>query len=70
MSEVVPRFAKFCFDTFSLHRLSAEAYANNPAPARFGKGRFRLEGRLRKHVVQRRKILDSLSTRGRYSLFL
>ena len=61
MSEVVPAFAKYCFENFSFHRLYAEAYANNPASARvLEKAGFVLEGRLRNNVVKDGEILDSL----------
>ena len=61
MSEVVPAFVKYCFEKFPLHRLYAEAYANNPASARvLEKADFVLEGRLRKNVVKDGKVLDSL----------
>ena len=61
MSEVIPAFAEYCFENFSLHRLYAEAYANNPASARvLEKAGFVLEGRLRKNVVKDAQILDSL----------
>ncbi|MFN2541079.1 MAG: GNAT family N-acetyltransferase [Chthoniobacterales bacterium] len=61
MSEVVPVFVKYCFENFPLHRLYAEAYANNPSSARvLEKADFVLEGRLRKNVVKDGKVLDSL----------
>jgi RimJ/RimL family protein N-acetyltransferase len=51
----------YCFKKFPLHRVYAEAYANNPASARvLEKAGFVLEGRLLKNVVKDGKILDSL----------
>jgi ribosomal-protein-alanine N-acetyltransferase len=61
MSEVVGAFTEFCFNNFSLQRLCAEVYANNPASARvLEKAGFVLEGRLRKNVIKDGKTLDSL----------
>jgi [ribosomal protein S5]-alanine N-acetyltransferase len=61
MTEVVPAFVDYCFDHFSLHRIYAESYSNNPASARvLEKAGFVLEGRLRKNVVKDGKVLDSL----------
>lgn len=61
MSEVVPAFVDYCFEKFSLHRMFARAYANNPASARvLEKAGFVLEGRLRKNVIKDGQILDSL----------
>ena len=61
MSEVVPAFVDYCFEKFSLVRMFAAAYANNPASARvLEKAGFVLEGRLRKNVLKDGQILDSL----------
>jgi ribosomal-protein-alanine N-acetyltransferase len=61
MSEVVAAFTQFCFNNFSLHRLHAELYANNPASARvLEKNGFVFEGRLRNKVFKDGQILDSL----------
>jgi [ribosomal protein S5]-alanine N-acetyltransferase len=61
MSEAVPAFVNYCFKNFPLHRIYAEAYANNPASARvLEKAGFVLEGRLRKNVVKDGEVLDSL----------
>ena len=61
MSEVVPAFVNYCFEKFSLTRMFAAAYANNPASARvLEKSGFTREGRLRKNVIKDGKILDSL----------
>jgi [ribosomal protein S5]-alanine N-acetyltransferase len=61
MSEVVPAFANYCFEKFSLNRMFASAYANNPASARvLEKSGFVFEGRLRKNVIKDGQILDSL----------
>jgi ribosomal-protein-alanine N-acetyltransferase len=61
MTEAVSEFVNYCFKKFPLHRVYAEAYANNPASARvLEKAGFVLEGRLRKNVVKDGKILDSL----------
>jgi ribosomal-protein-alanine N-acetyltransferase len=61
MSEVVPAFVNYCFEKFSLRRIFAAAYSNNPASARvLEKAGFVLEGRLRNNVIKDGKILDSL----------
>jgi [ribosomal protein S5]-alanine N-acetyltransferase len=61
MSEVVPAFVNYCFEKFSLHRISAQTYSSNPASARvLEKAGFVLEGRLRKNVFKDGQILDSL----------
>jgi len=61
MSQVVPAFVNYCFKKFSLTRMFASAYANNPASARvLEKAGFVFEGRLRKNVVKDGQILDSL----------
>ena len=61
MSEIVPAFVNYCFEEFSLNRIFAEAYSNNPASARvLEKAGFVFEGRLRKNVVKDGQILDSL----------
>ena len=61
MSEVVPAFVNYCFKKFSLRRIFAAAYSNNPASARvLEKAGFILEGRLQNNVIKDGKILDSL----------
>ena len=61
MSEAVAAFMDFCFDNFSLRRIYAEAYANNPASARvLEKAGFVFEGRLKNNVIKDGKLLDSL----------
>ena len=61
MSEAVPAIVRYCFQTFPLHRISAQAYANNAASARvLEKSGFVFEGRLQKNVVKDGAILDSL----------
>lgn len=61
MSEVVPAFVDYCFEKFSLTRMSATTYVSNAASARvLEKAGFVLEGRLRKHVIKDGQILDSL----------
>jgi [ribosomal protein S5]-alanine N-acetyltransferase len=61
MSEVVPAFVNYCFEKFSLHRISAQTFSSNPASARvLEKAGFVFEGRLRKNVVKDGQILDSL----------
>ena len=61
MSEVIPAFVDYCFEKFSLNRIAAQIFSNNPASARvLEKAGFVLEGRLRKNVVKDGEILDSL----------
>ena len=61
MTEVVPAFVDYCFKEFSLNRIYAEPFSNNPASARvLEKAGFVLEGRLRKNVVKDGKVVDSL----------
>ena len=61
MTEAVGAFTDFCFDKFSLHRIYAEPFANNPASARvLEKAGFVLEGRLKNNVVKDGELLDSL----------
>jgi RimJ/RimL family protein N-acetyltransferase len=61
MTEVIPAFVDYCFETFPLHRMYAEPYATNPASAHvLEKSGFVLEGRLRKNAVKDGKTLDSL----------
>ena len=61
MTEAVSEFVNYCFKKFPLHRIYAEAYANNLASAHvLEKAGFVLEGRLRKNVVKDGKVLDSL----------
>ena len=61
MTEAVTAFVNYCFDNFSLNRMFAAAYANNPASARvLEKAGFVFEGRLQKNVIKDGQILDSL----------
>jgi ribosomal-protein-alanine N-acetyltransferase len=61
MTEVVTGVTEFCFDNFSLHRISAEVFANNPASARvLEKAGFTFEGRLKNNVMKDGQVLDSL----------
>jgi RimJ/RimL family protein N-acetyltransferase len=61
MSQAVTIFTDYCFNNFSLHRIYAEPFANNPTSARvLEKAGFVLEGRLRNNVVKDGQILDSL----------
>jgi [ribosomal protein S5]-alanine N-acetyltransferase len=61
MSEAVAALTDFCFDNFPLRRISAEAFANNPASVRvLQKTGFSLEARLKKNVIKDGKFLDSL----------
>ena len=61
MTEAVAALSDFCFQNFPLRRISAEAFANNPASARvLEKAGFVFEGRLRNNVTKDGKLLDSL----------
>ena len=61
MTEAVGAFTDFCFDRFSLRRIYAEPFANNPASARvLEKAGFVFEGRLKNNVVKDGEALDSL----------
>ena len=61
MTEAVKSFVDYCFQNFSLNRIFASAYANNPASVRvLEKAGFTFEGRLRNSVIKDGKILDSL----------
>ena len=61
ITEAVGAFTDFCFDNFSLRRIYAEPFANNPASARvLEKAGFTLEGRLKNNVVKDEELLDSL----------
>ena len=61
MTEAVTAFVDYCFQNFSLSRIFASAYANNPASVRvLEKAGFIFEGRLRNNVIKDGKILDSL----------
>jgi ribosomal-protein-alanine N-acetyltransferase len=61
MTEAVTAVTNLCFENFSLRRISAEVFANNPASARvLEKAGFSLEGRLRNYVVKDGEVLDSL----------
>ena len=54
-------FTVYCFETFPVHRIYAEPYANNSASLRvLEKAGFVLEGRLKKNVIKDGQILDSL----------
>jgi ribosomal-protein-alanine N-acetyltransferase len=60
MTEAVAALSDVCFENFSLRRISAEVFANNPASARvLEKAGFVLEGRLRNKVMKDGEILDS-----------
>ena len=60
MTEAVAAFTDFCFKTFSLRRIYAEPFANNPASARvLEKAGFTFEGRLKNNVVKDGQLLDS-----------
>jgi RimJ/RimL family protein N-acetyltransferase len=61
MTEAVVGLTDFCFDNFSLRRIYAEAYANNPASARvLEKAGLVFEGRLKNNVIKNGELLDSL----------
>ena len=61
MTEAVTAVTDFCFENFSLRRISAEVFANNPASARvLEKAGFVFEGRLRNNVIKDGEVLDSL----------
>ena len=61
MTEAVAIFTDFCFNTFPLRRIYAEAFANNPASARvLEKAGFIFEGRLKDNVIKDGELLDSL----------
>ena len=61
MTEAVTALTDFCFGNFSLRRISAEVFANNPASARvLEKAGFIFEGRLKNDVLKDEKLLDSL----------
>jgi len=61
MTEAVGAFTDFCFQNFSLRRIYAEPFANNPASARvLEKAGFIFEGRLKNNVLKDGKLLDSL----------
>ena len=61
MTEAVAAFTDFCFENFTLRRVSAEVFANNLASVRvLEKAGFTFEGRLRNNVVKDGKVLDSL----------
>jgi [ribosomal protein S5]-alanine N-acetyltransferase len=61
MTEAVGTFTDFCFHRFSLRRIYAEPFANNPASERvLEKSGFVLEGRLKNNVVKDGRLLDSL----------
>ena len=61
MTEAVTVVTDFCFDRFSLRRIYAEPFANNPASARvLEKAGFTFEGRLKNNVLKDGELLDSL----------
>jgi RimJ/RimL family protein N-acetyltransferase len=61
MTEAVTAVTDFCFENFPLRRISAEAFANNPASARvLEKAGFTFEGRLKNNVLKDGELLDSL----------
>jgi [ribosomal protein S5]-alanine N-acetyltransferase len=61
MTAVVVAFVDYCFKEFSLNRICAEPFSNNPASARvLEKAGFVFEGRLRRNVVKDGQVLDSL----------
>ena len=61
MTEAVSAFVGYSFEEFSLYRIFAKAFSNNPASARvLEKAGFDFEGRLRKNVIKDGRILDSL----------
>jgi RimJ/RimL family protein N-acetyltransferase len=61
MTEAVTALVNYCFENFSLNRIFASAYANNPASVRvLEKAGFTFEGRLRSNVIKDGRILDSL----------
>ncbi len=61
MTEAVTVVTDFCFENFPLRRISAEAFANNPASARvLEKAGFIFEGCLKKDFLKDGKLLDSL----------
>jgi len=61
MTEAVRAFTDFCFDRFSLRRIYAEPFGNNPASGRvLEKAGFTFEGRLKNNVLKDGQILDSL----------
>jgi ribosomal-protein-alanine N-acetyltransferase len=61
MTEAVAALTDFCFENFTLRRVSAEVFANNPGSARvLEKTGFIFEGRLKNSVIKDGKLLDSL----------
>ena len=61
MSEVVPAFTEYLFETFGLVRVFAVPYANNPASFRIlERSGFLFEGRMQKSVIKDGEILDQL----------
>ena len=61
MTEAVAALTDLCFENFSLRRISAEVFANNPASARvLEKAGFVFEARLEKNVIKDGELLDSL----------
>jgi len=61
MTEAVIVVTDFCFENFPLRRISAEAFANNPASARvLEKAGFAFEGCLKNDVLKDGELLDSL----------
>jgi RimJ/RimL family protein N-acetyltransferase len=61
MTEAVTAVTDFRFENFPLRRISAEAFANNPASARvLEKAGFIFEGCLKNDVLKDGELLDSL----------
>jgi [ribosomal protein S5]-alanine N-acetyltransferase len=61
MTRVVRAFSDWAFPAFSLHRIYALPYANNPASARvLEKAGFQCEGRLRRAAIKHGQVLDQL----------
>jgi RimJ/RimL family protein N-acetyltransferase len=61
MTEAVAAFTDFCFEDFSLRRISAQVFANNPASGRvLEKAGFVFEARLKNNIVKDGVLLDSL----------
>lgn len=61
MTEVVPAFTEWLFETFALHRIYASSFARNRRSARvLEKAGFEYEGCLRASVFKDGQILDQL----------
>lgn len=60
-TEVLQAVTRYAIEKFSLSRVFAVPYANNPASFRvLEKAGFTLEGRMKKSVIKNGKILDQL----------